>query len=175
MATEQSFVRMDLVIRRFQEAMEDLFQIRHAIRKRMLQEKEDGMELPSSVLTGLESRGTTIPGGRITSQMMEGVFRGKPRGSVETADPKAVRNDFNQLLATLPGFIQSMPMIVSMFGPQAVSALLSQLVRVYRIPNRQAFMGGPAQQQMLGQGQPPMGPPPAGGAPPLPLPGGPPQ
>src|SRR5690348_15197811 len=62
MATEQSFVRMDLVIRRFQEAMEDLFQIRHAIRKRMLQEQPEGIEAPQSVMTGLEARGAAVVG-----------------------------------------------------------------------------------------------------------------
>ena len=36
MATEQSFVRMDLCVRRAQEAIEDLYQIRHAIWKRVL-------------------------------------------------------------------------------------------------------------------------------------------
>jgi hypothetical protein len=169
MATEQSFVRMDLVIKRFQESLEDLFQIRHAIRKRMLAEQADGIEPPQSVVVGLESRGTPLESGRVTADILEGTFRGKPRGSVETADPKAIRNDFNQLLAVLPQFIQTAPMLAQMFGPMAIRALLDQLVRVYRIPNRQAFLGGPAQQQMIGA---PMAPPPMvpGGAPPLPLP-----
>lgn len=172
MATEQSFVRMDLVIKRFQESMEDLFQIRHAIRKRMLAEQPDGIEAPTSVMTGLEARGASVPGGRITAQLLEGVFRGKPRGSVETADPKALRNDLNQLLQVLPAFLQLAPMIAQFFGPQAIRALLDQIVRTYRIANRQAFLGGPAQQQMIGTppqpGMPPMLP---GGPQPLPLPG----
>lgn len=170
MATEQSFVRMDLVIRRFQEAMEDLFQIRHAIRKRMLQEQTTGMEVPQSVLIGLEARGASIDGGLITAQLMEGKFRGKPRGSVETADPKALRNDLNQLLQVLPAFLQLAPMIAQFFGPQAIRALLDQIVRTYRIANRQAFLGGPAQQTMMGTqpGMMPMGP---GGPQPLTLPG----
>jgi len=175
MATEQSFVRMDLVIRRFQESMEDLFQIRHAIRKRMLAEQPEGIDAPQSVMTGLESRGTPIDGGKITAQLMEGTFRGKPRGSVETADPKALRNDLNQLLQVLPAFLQLTPMVGQFFGPQAVRALLDQVVRTYRIPNRQAFLGGPAQQQMIGAPPQPGAPMMAGGPPPLPLPMAPPQ
>jgi hypothetical protein len=170
MATEQSFVRMDLVIRRFQESLEDLFQIRHAIRKRMLAEHPEGVDAPQSVMTGLEARGASIDGGKVTAQMLEGTFRGKPRGSVETADPKALRNDLNQLLQVLPTFLQLSPMVAQFFGPQAVRALLDQIVRTYRIPNRQAFLGGPAQQMMMGPGMPP-GPPTMGGPPPLPLPG----
>ncbi len=171
MATEQSFVRMDLVIRRFQEAMEDLFQIRHAIRKRMVQEQQGQIDVPESVMTGLEARGANIAEG-ITADMLEGKFRGKPRGSVETADPKALRNDFVQMMQALPAFAQAMPMIAGMWGPQAAQALNMQLVRVMRIPNRQAFLGGMAQQQMVGvppQAQPAL-PPAPGGAPPLPLP-----
>jgi hypothetical protein len=168
MATEQSFVRMDLVIRRFQESMEDLFQIRHAIRKRMLQEQKE-IEPPASVLTGLEARGVPVSG-MIGPEVMEGTFRGKPRGSVETADPKALRNDLNQLLQVLPAFMQLAPMMAQFFGPQSVRAMLDQVVRTYRIPNRQAFLGGPAQQQMIGPQGPPHPPQLASGVPPLPLP-----
>ena len=175
MATEQSFVRMDLVIRRFQEAMEDLGEIRHAIRKRMLQENPEGMEAPQSVMLGLESRGMPLQNGMITAQLMEGKFRFKPRGSVETADPKALRNDLNQLIAVLPSFFQLAPMMGQFFGPQAIRAMLDQIVRTYRIPNRQAFLGGPAQQAMFGSPTPAPGMMPMGGLPPLPLPGAPSQ
>jgi hypothetical protein len=48
----------------------------------------------------------------------------------------------NQLLQVLPAFIQLAPMMAQLFGPQAVRAMLDQVVRVYRIPNRQAFLGG---------------------------------
>jgi hypothetical protein len=150
MATEQSFVRMDLIIRRFQEAMEDLFQIRHAIYKRMLAEQPDGIEVPDSVSIGLMVRGQQLPGGRLTAQMLEGNFRGKPRGSVESADPRSQRADFNQLMQAFPAFIQLMPVLAQMFGPSAPRAMLDQLVRLYRIPNRQAFLGAAS----MGMGMP---------------------
>jgi hypothetical protein len=154
MATEQSFVRMDLVIRRFQEAMEDLAQVRHAIWKRVLAEQPEGVEVPESVQVGLESRGAQIPGGKLTATMLEGQFRFKPRGSVETADPRALRMDFTQMMQAFPPFLQMLQMLGALFGPQAARAMLDQFVRVYRIPNRAAFVGqgaGPQPPMMPGQ------------------------
>ena len=154
MATEQSFVRMDLVVRRFQEAMEDLAAIRHAIWRRVLAE-QDGMAVPQGVLIGLEARGIPLEQGRITAQLLEGSFRFKPRGSVETADPRALRADFNQMLLALPALLQASPLLqMALAGnPQTARALLEQFVRVYRIPNRQAFLSGAAliEQQMRQQ------------------------
>jgi hypothetical protein len=146
MATEQSFVRMDLVVRRFQEAMEDLAAIRHAIWKRVLSEQPQGVEPPQGIMIGLEARGASLPDGRITARMLDGQFRFKPRGSVETADPRALRADFNQMLQALPALIAASPFLQQalLMNPQAARALLEQFVRVYRIPNRQAFLSGAA-------------------------------
>lgn len=141
MATEQSFVRMDLIVRRFQEAMEDLAQIRHAIYKRMLAERPEGIEAPTSVLTGLESRGIQVNGNRITAAMLDGQFRFKPRGSVETADPRAMRADFVQMMQAFPTFMQTLQMVGQIWGPQAARAMLDQFIRVFRVSNRAAFVG----------------------------------
>jgi hypothetical protein len=84
--------------------------------------------------------------------MLEGQFRFKPRGSVETADPRALRMDFTQMMQAFPPFLQMLMMLGQSFGPQAARAMLDQFVRVYRIPNRAAFVG-----QGAGPMQPPMG------------------
>jgi hypothetical protein len=157
MATEQSFVRMDLVIRRFQEAMEDLAQIRHAIWTRVVAQEAGGIEPPSTIMTGLEARGMELPNGRVTAALLEGDFRFKPRGSVETADPRAMRMDFVQFMQMFPGIVQMVPMMMQTFGPEAVRAFFDWMIRVMRIPNRQAFLGGMAQ-QMAAQLQPPSPP-----------------
>lgn len=163
MATEQSFVRMDLVIRRFQESMEDLFQIRHAIYKRTLMEAPDGISLPGGSLIGLEARGAPLPDGKLTAQLMEGDFRGKPRGSVETADPRANRADFSQALQALPAIFQLMPMI-GQINPMAPRALLAEFARVYRWANKQALLGPASAGNPMAMGaQPPQ---------PLPMPAG---
>lgn len=199
MATEQSFVRMDLVIRRFQEAIEELYQIRHAIWKRTLAEKQDGIDAPQSLLVGMEGRGVSIdafmPDQKITAALLEGAFRFKPHGSVETADQGKQRGDYVQAMQFLPQVMQSEPLITQRFGPQAFRMIMRQFVKLFRIPNPQAFLGSPAQDVLMQQqgampgmpmggmmppaaGGPPMGPPsapPAPGAPPAPPAGGPQQ
>lgn len=159
MATEQSFVRMDLVVRRFQEAMEDIAQIRHAILKRMLAEQPDGITPPASMLSSLEGRGVSIdeflPDQKVTAELLEGAFRFKPHGSVETADPNRLRADFVSGLQALGPLMQAFPALAAMFQtPQAARAMGRQFLRVFRVPNAQAFLGSPAQdlqQQLMAQ------------------------
>ncbi len=174
MATEQSFVRMDGPIRRFQETMEELGQIRLTIWQRVLAERPDGMEAPSSVMAGLEGRGLDLgqlmPNGRITANLIEGTFRFKPLGSIDTANPMAQRADFMWMMQALPLLLQAFPALAPMLQtPQAARAIFRQFLRVGRIPNPQAFLGSPSQdlaQQSIGQlapmlsqmlGMPPMG------------------
>jgi hypothetical protein len=157
MATEQAFVRMDLVVRRFQEAMEDVWQIRHAIWKRVLAEQPDGIDAPESVLIGLEGRGVPIdqymPNGKITAAMLDGPFRGKPFGSVETADINRQRNDFVGMMQALPMVLNAFPPLKLMFStPRAARAMGRQFLRVFRVNNPQAFLGSPSQDfQQQGQ------------------------
>lgn len=195
MATEQSFVRMDLIIRRFQEAMEDIFQIRHAIWKRTLAEEPDGIDAPQSLLVGLEGRGTPIEqfssSGKITAALLEGSFRGKPYGSVQTADPGKRRADLVQFMQGLPMLMQVCPaMAMQMQTPQAQRALFREFLQAFNVQNKQAFLGSPAQDMamtlqgqmgMPGMGmtppgmgqpgmQPPVLPPMGGGLPQMPPP-----
>ena len=170
LVAEQSFVRMELVIKRFQEAMEDLAQIRHEIWKRTLREQSAGMEAPASFRQGIEARGISIdqflPDGKITAALLDGAFRFKPRGSVETADTNRLRYDFVAAMQSLPALIQVFPMLAPQLAtPQAARAMFEQFVRVFRLPNRQAFLGSMAPSPMLGQ---PGMPGPAMGAPGLP-------
>ena len=200
MATEQSFVRMDLVVKRFQEAFEDVAQIRHAIWKRTLAENPDGEDAPAALLSNLEGRGVSLdealPDRRVTALMLEGAFRFKPHGSVETADPGKQRNDFVQALQALPALLQAFPMLGIMFSsPMAARVMGRQFLRLFKVPNQQAFLGTPSQDlAMTGQlnamppapampmgqpmGMPGMMPPgmgaPMGGPPMMPPPMGPP-
>jgi hypothetical protein len=167
MATEQSFVRMDLIVRRFQEALEDLYQIRHAIWKRVLAEQPEGIEAPQSLIVGMEGRGVSIdsfmPDKKITADLLEGAFRFKPHGSVETADLGKLRGDYVQAMQFLPMLMQAEMPLSARFGPQAFRLLLRQFVRLFRIPNPQAFLGSPAQDLLVQQQQPMLSPPPMPG------------
>lgn len=145
LVTEQSFVRMDEIVRRVQESLEDLFMIRHEIYKRTLAENPDVGQVPTQKLTGLEHRGIMIPEGAVTAEMLMGQFRGKPRGSVESADINRKRADFNAFIQALPALLQMWPMLqMQIQTPQAAKAMLEEMMRVYRFENRQAFLG-PAQ------------------------------
>lgn len=166
LVSQQSAVRMEQMIRHIQESMEDLFQIRHRIWVRTLAERDarrDPMQLPASVLTGLENRGVRIPeDGTITADVLDGAFRGKPRGSVETADLVNMRQDFIQFVQMLPGLLALWPQMQQMLQtPEATRAMLSEAVRLFRFENRQAFLAGASPeaqlmqqlQALLGQGQ----------------------
>lgn len=189
-----SEVRMSLITKRLQETMEDLWQIRHVIWKRVLANQSQGVDIPQRAMYGLEARGVDlqlIPGGTFTAQLLEGKFRGKPRGSVETADLNRLRQDFVQLLATLPRVLQVNPLVAAAWQtPQAARALNEQIVKLFRFPDQQAVLGMPGQeasatsgliqdpriQQMLqqfgarGGGQSGMPPAEGGGAGEMPIP-----
>lgn len=197
MATEQSFVRMDLIVRRFQESMEDLGQIRHAIWKRALAEHQDGVDMPDSMMVGLEGRGVSIdkylPNGKLTAALLDGAFRFRPYGSVQTADPQKRRADVMGLMQVIQLLVHTFPfMAQQLLTPKAGRAMMRELLQAFNVRNPQAFMGSPAQdmqsQMQLGMmpmpsvipppPAPPMGPlgmsaPPGAapsGGPPLPPP-----
>ena len=144
-----SEVRMSLVVKRLQEAMEELGQIRHAIWKNVLNDQGD-MPLPQSAMYGIEARGLDIQqiqGGKMTAAMLDGKYKFKPRGSVDTADNGRLRSDFTQMIQILPALMQTNPMIAAAFQtPEAARALLEQLVKLYRFQNRQAILGQHGQQ-----------------------------
>lgn len=179
MATEQSFVRMDLIVRRFQEALEEVASIRHAIWKRTLAEG-DGEDATPTMLSNLESRAITtsadyMPNGKITAQLLEGSFRFKPHGSVETADPSKRRQDLMQFIQVLPMLAQTFPSTAPMLmNPLAGRAMLREVLRAFRVENQQPFIGSPTEdvqmtqmaqmlQQMMGQMGLPQTPDPMGG------------
>ena len=169
MATANSAVRMDIVIRRFQETMETIGDIRHAIWKRTLASQPEGIDAPISLVQNLEGRGVPIdqflPDKRITAALLDGAFRFKPRGSVETADPQQMRQDWVLFISqALPMLVRVFPMLLPMFQtPQAARAMARQALRLFKVENTQAFLGSPAndlmqaQMPMMGMGMPGMG------------------
>lgn len=188
LVTQQSMGRTSEAIKNIQETLEEIAQVRHIMWKRALAEMgADGMEMPPSVLQGLELRGVNVldatPNRAFTAQMLEGTFRFKPKGSVESADKNRQRNNFNQALAALANLSRVNPMVGAILAtPMAAKAMIEQIVRLYEIQDKQAFLGQQAMQmaiqslqamqmsQMMGAAGP--GGPPSGGSRP---PGGPPR
>src|SRR3990167_8905536 len=146
-ATEQSFVRMDDVIKAIQEPLEDLGQIRQAIWIRALQANQ-GMTAPQYLFEGLEERGgdpSKSDDGTVTPEMLEGTFRFKPRGSTENADITRQRQDYISFLNVIPIMLQVWPAMAQTIGMnvEAAKSALEQGLRLFRIPDKQAWLSAP--------------------------------
>jgi hypothetical protein len=142
--TAQSFVRLEEAIRYLQEPMEQLFGLRHEIYRQTLRD-QGPMLLPPTILAVLSGRGVVVETPEVTAETLTGIFRGKPRGSVETADPNRRRADFTALIQALAQLAQSVPMVAQMLStPQAQKALLDQAMYVFNWRNKQAFTLAPS-------------------------------
>jgi len=168
MVAGYSEIRVEEILMNLREPLEDLFQVRHAMYIRELEE-EKGQPAPKDVMVGLERRlndSDVTFEGTFTADLLRGNFRGKPRGSVESADLNVMRSDFNQFLQGLAQISQVNPAIQMMLStPQAAAAMVEQALRVYRFPDRQAILGSAMQQATMQPGMVP-GMPPQGALPP---------
>lgn len=140
-----SEVRMNVILKRFAESMEEIWHVRHAIWKRTLANRDklppmralaigriaDGIEV-----TGIASDGTA------TAELLEGTFWAKPKGSVETSDLNRIRQDTVGLLQVLPGLFQVNPMMAQLFQTiPAAKSLTKQILRVFRWQDVQSIIG----------------------------------
>jgi hypothetical protein len=151
-------VRVNLLIKRLKEPMEELWQARHTIWKKTLQSQAAGtLPIVQRVAIGMQANGldiSSVADGRVSPDMLEGQFWGKPKGSVETADRQRQRADFNQTMQALPALLQVWPMLAAMLNtPTAAKAVLERLLQVNAWPDKQAFLGSEAQQAMMAQFQ----------------------
>jgi hypothetical protein len=152
-----SLVRIEEIVKHLQEAMEDLFHLRHEIWKRTLRENPE--PFPTGLQAALESRGVTLPDELVDVNMLEGTFRGKPHGSVETADRSQMRNDFTGFLTAMTQFVQAVPTFATVFADFDVArAILSQSMRVFKWESRGVIDRALAKAKMM---------------PPMPMQGGP--
>jgi hypothetical protein len=171
LVTAFSEVRIEEVIRNIQEELESLAQVRHLMWKRALASMPDGVEAPTHVLQGLETRGVDVaqymPNKRFAATILDGAYRFKPRGSVEATDKHQQRSDFAESLQSLASMAAAAPMIGFLLQqPATAKALLETWVNLYNVSDKQAFLGpdtlGVAMQQMgmgmLGQVPAPGGP-----------------
>jgi len=176
LVAEQSFVRMDDVIKALLEPMEELGQVRQAIWINTLKDQgAAGMPAPQNLM---ESRGGDITQGQetITADMLEGTFRFKPRGSSETADKARMRGDYVQFMQSLALLMKIWPALGQILGGnmQAAKSAVEQMLRLFNIPDKQAWIGNADQWQAMPPPMPGM-PPGMPGAPPGLPPGMPPE
>ncbi|MCR4339551.1 MAG: hypothetical protein NUW01_06655 [Gemmatimonadaceae bacterium] len=139
LVTEQSWIRIDEVVKNSQEGMETLFDILLIVWREKLADEPEPM--PSELQQALVGLGTASDDTQITAALLDGAFRGKPRGSVEASDFSKMRADFAQLLTALTQMSQAMPGLAQhLQQPNVIRSILSQMVRIYRWPDRQALL-----------------------------------
>lgn len=153
LVTQQSWIRIDEVVKNLQQGFEDLFDILMVIWKNKL--RDDPEPWPGDILVTMNERAIDL-GDQITADVLEGTFRGKPRGSVEASDFSQMRADLVQMLTAITQLSQAVPVLRQQLNsPEAIRAILTEIVRVYRFQNRQALIGS-----FSGQMPPPIPQPP---------------
>lgn len=136
MVAQRSFNRINANIKNFQEGMEDLFDLILMIWRNKLEEEPEPM--PGELVRAMLERGSQMEDGEmITADMLRGVFRGKPHGSVESADFKVMRGEFAQMMTALTQLAQAVPALgAHLNNPVVIRSIVSQIARVYNWPDR---------------------------------------
>lgn len=149
LVTQQSWIRIDEVVKNLQQAFEDLFQVLNTIWVAKLREAPEPW--PGDMLVNMQQRAIQM-GPEITADVLDGPFRGKPRGSVESSDLSQMRVDFVQLMTALTQLGQSVPVVKERLNdPNVIRSIFTQMARVYRWPDRANLVGG-----FTGVGAPPV-------------------
>lgn len=151
LVTQQSWIRIDEVVKNLQQAFEDLFQILNTIWTAKLRDTPEPW--PGDLLVSMEQRAINL-GPVITADVLDGPFRGKPRGSVEASDLSQMRADMVQMITALTQLGQTVPAVKDRLNsPDVIRSIMTQIARVYRWPDRANLVGSFT-------GQPPAPPPP---------------
>ncbi len=154
LAASGSAIRVKEPIEYLSTAVESVMRLRHAIWVRALKADPRGMEAPQSIASRLEVGGTPLIDGRFTGDAISGDFQFTLHGSVQSADPQAMRADFNESLKTLQGLGGLSPAFQMMLqSPDVVKTIAQQWARVYRVPNADAFLKALQQAQAQMQQQ----------------------
>jgi hypothetical protein len=153
--TSSSLVRIDEIIHNLQEPMEELFDVRHEIWRRTLR-TQGSDSIPTSLQAALESRGAKLPAEGFDPAILDGTFRGKPHGSVESADPGSMRNNFNTFLTAIQQMTQSVPAFSAMLSDVGVvKAIFTEAMRLYNWENKSAITDALAKFEEMVRNAPP--------------------
>jgi hypothetical protein len=140
-----SEVRINVILKRHAESVEEVGMARHTIWKRTLREREN---LPPMRATriGRMADGIEVSGlgadGTVSADLLEGIYWFKPKGSVETSDLMRVRSDFVGFLQALGPLMQMNPQLGMLLRTvPAAKSIMKQAMRVFRWPDRQSILG----------------------------------
>ena len=140
-----SEVRINVIVKRMQESLEELGLVRHEIWKRTLRANAN-LPPQRAMVIGLSAAGIEAPGYpddvRVTADLLDGIYWFKPRGSVETADLNRQKQDLVGLLQTLGPLTQMNPAFGAVLSTiPAAKSIMEQVIRVFRFPDRQSLLG----------------------------------
>lgn len=140
LVTQQSWIRIDEVVRNLQQGLEDLFDILLVIWKNKLRESPE--QWPGDMVAMMQGRAIQGIGKELTADVLEGTFRGKPRGSVEASDFSQMRADMVQMITAITQLGQGVPALQAQLNnPTVIRSILTQIARVYRWPDRANLVG----------------------------------
>lgn len=151
-----SNARLEEQVTLSQEAVESWYELRHLMLIRMI-DFNQGLEVDQSVVNRVKDRGLELEHGMVTKDLMQGKWRFKPRGSVESADPALMQRKFDQRWSSLLTLAKASPMIAQKLqDPLVADAMLQDWADVHKPRDRAPFMRPT---------QPPPAPGPFGGQP----------
>ncbi len=175
MATTQSFVRTDDPISNLNEAFEEVGWLIHAIEQQALKDREagEGIDATDSVMQSVKRYDPAFQG-TFTSDMVDGDFLFKLRGSTDMADPQARLQRAEAMFATMANYSKVNPLVAQrMASPEMEKAMMQMVVDEFKPRNTKAFLDPLQPPPMMGMegmpgdpmaaGAPPGGPPPAFG------------
>lgn len=123
-----------------QEAIEQLYELRHLMLVRML-EYNGGAEVDDSVTNALQDQGLELVDGKMTADLLKGPWRFKPRGSVESADPVLVQRKFEQRYSSLANLAKiNQGVAMRLADPALADALIQDWADTYKPRDRAAFL-----------------------------------
>lgn len=148
-----SNARLEEQVTLAQEAIENLYEIRHLMLIRML-EFNEGMDVDQSVIDNLADRGIELEDGKVTADLLKGTWRFKPRGGVESADPVLLTRKFDQRYSSLLNLAKAFPMIAQRLqqSPEIADAIIQDWADVYKPRDRKPFLQAPTSAPMPGAG-----------------------
>jgi hypothetical protein len=170
-----SAVRVEEAIGHLRSAIEHVMELRHAIWLEALDADPKGLDAPQDVVNRLQVSGNDLEGGKFTKSLLQGRFRFKPYGSVDTADNGMRMQYFNQGFQTLGNILQMFPGAQAIVNdPDVVGRIIEEWGRAYKIRDIGVFQKALQKALQMGTALPqaggmtpgdPMHAPPPGAAP----------
>ncbi len=135
-----SNARLEEQVTLAQDAVEGLYELRHRMLVRML-EFNGRQEVDAGVEKALDGQNLTLDGGAMTPEQIKGVWRFKPRGSIESADPVLLQRKFQQRYQDLAVLAKFNPGVAQKLqSPELTDAMLQDWADVHKPRDREAFL-----------------------------------